>query len=65
VEWFAEQDRMVDPALPRVSGRAIQDRMTGVAIALCEAYGCTATDIVATLRNDVAAVPQVLAARAG
>ena len=56
---------VLDPAVPRASGRAIQDRMTGVANALCEAYGCTAVDIAATSRNDVAAPRQSLAACAG
>src|SRR6185436_485579 len=51
---------VLDPTLARMSGRAIRDRMTGVAVALCEAYECTAIDV-ATPRNDVAAVPQVLA----
>jgi hypothetical protein len=56
---------VLDPALAHMSGRAIQDRTAGVAVALCEAHGCTAIDIAATPRNEVAAVPQVLAARAG
>lgn len=56
---------VLDPGLVRTSGRAIQDRMTGVAIALCEAYGCTEIDIATTSRNEVAAARQVLAARAG
>lgn len=56
---------VLDPAVPRASGRAIQDRMTGVAIALCEAYGCAEVDIAATSRNAVAAPRQSLAACAG
>src|SRR5262245_11017619 len=36
---------VLDPVLARASGRAIQDRMAGVAIALCEAYGCTEIDV--------------------
>lgn len=53
---------VLDPMLARTCGRAVQDRMTGVAIALCEAYGCTEIDIAATSRNDVAAPRQALAA---
>jgi hypothetical protein len=56
---------VLDPALPRGSTRAIQDRMTGVTVALCEAYGCADVDIAATSRNDVAAPRQVLAACVG
>ncbi len=52
---------VIDPVLARTSGRAIQDRMTSVAIALCEAYGCTAIDIAAASRDDVAAVRQLTA----
>jgi hypothetical protein len=36
---------VADPALARLFGRAVEDRMTGVAVALCEAYGCTEIDI--------------------
>jgi hypothetical protein len=55
---------VLDPTLARRSSRVIHDRMTGVAIALCEAHGCTAIDVAATPRNDIAAVPQVLVVRA-
>ena len=33
--------------------RTVEDRMLGVANALCEAYGCREVDIVATPRNEV------------
>lgn len=56
---------VLDPTLTRTSGGVLHDRMTGVAIALCEAHGCTAIDVAATPRNDVAAGPQVLAVYAG
>ena len=53
------------PTLASASGRVIQERMIGVSIALCEAYGCAEIDIAATSWNDVAAARQVRAARAG
>jgi hypothetical protein len=56
---------VLDPILAHTSGRAIQDRMIGVSIALCEAYGCAEIDIATTSRNDVAAARQVRVACAG
>lgn len=56
---------VLDPTLVRASGPAIQDRMIGVSVALCEAYGCAEIDIAATSRDDVAAARQVRVACAG
>jgi hypothetical protein len=42
---------VVDPAFATVA-RAIEERMIGVATALCEAYGCASLDICATPQND-------------
>lgn len=39
------QALVLDPHLARVHARAIQERLTGVAIALCEAYECTEIDV--------------------
>lgn len=57
---------VVDPSLARMFRRAVEGRMVGVAVALCEAYGCTEIDIAAvTPQDDVAAARQVLVACAG
>jgi hypothetical protein len=50
---------VVDPTLIAAHGRAIEDRLAGVAIALCEAYGCADIDIAAPSRDrdDSAAYP--------
>jgi hypothetical protein len=56
---------VVDPGLTRTFGRAVEDRLAGVAVALCEAYGCAEIDIAATPQDHVAAVRQVRAAYAG
>ena len=44
--------------------RTIEERMFGVAIALCEAYGCTEVDIAATGRNDIDAAQNRRGSRA-
>jgi hypothetical protein len=40
---------IVDAALA-AAGREVEDRMIGVALALCEAYGCGDLDVVASAR---------------
>lgn len=50
---------LVDPAVARAR-KSIEDRMIGVASALCEAYGCVALDILPSTRNDDVAVRYAL-----
>lgn len=42
---------VVDAALNTSSARTVEARMLGVAVALCEAYGCTELDVIATSRG--------------
>jgi hypothetical protein len=53
---------VVDEAIRGMS-RSIEERMLGVATALCEAYGCRDLDICATARNDIAVARQARALR--
>lgn len=39
---------IVDAALAHRPGREVEDRMVGVALAFCEAYGCTDVDVLST-----------------
>lgn len=48
---------IIDPALVASHGRAIEDRLAGVAVALCEAYGCAEIDIVAAHHDDTTDYP--------
>lgn len=63
--WHGRLEYLVLAAVQTsASGRAMQDRLTCVAVALCEAYGCTTIDIGAVHRKVVTAARPALAAHA-